>query len=121
MEHFNDLSLFLRVAQAGSFTAAAQQLCVSKSSLSQNIANLEQRLGVRLLNRTTRSIAPTEAGERLLEHIAPHFAAIRSEIERLGDFRDTPAYHHRFANRQPLRRHRGTRLRYGRAFGQCGG
>ena len=91
MEHFNDLSLFLRVAQAGSFTAAAQQLGVSKSSLSQNIAHLEQRLGVRLLNRTTRSIAPTEAGERLLEHIAPHFAAIRSEIERLGDFRDTPA------------------------------
>ena len=91
MENFNALYLFLRVAQAGSFTAAAQQLGVSKSSLSQHIAHLEKRLGVRLLNRTTRSIAPTAAGERVLEHIAPHFAAIRSEIEELSDFRDTPA------------------------------
>lgn len=91
MENFNELHHFVRVAQAGSFTAAARQLGLSKSALSQSLSNLEARLGVRLITRTTRSQALTEAGARMLENLAPHFAAIQSEVRALDDFRAAPA------------------------------
>lgn len=90
-ENFNDLQAFVIVAREGSFTKAAAQLGVSQSALSHTIRALEARLGIRLLARTTRSVAPTEAGERLLKTIAPRFDEIEMEIAALGDLRDTPA------------------------------
>jgi DNA-binding transcriptional LysR family regulator len=71
-ENLNDLSAFVAVAQARSFTKAAAQLGISPSALSHAMRGLEERLGVRLLARTTRSVAPTEAGERLLTVVLPH-------------------------------------------------
>jgi DNA-binding transcriptional LysR family regulator len=70
---FNDLLAFVLVAREGSFTRAAAQLGVSQSVLSHTIRGLESRLGVRLLTRTTRSVSPTEAGERLFQTVAPRF------------------------------------------------
>jgi len=90
-ENFNDLQAFLVVARAGSFTKAAAQLGVSQSALSQTIRGLEARLGLRLLTRTTRSVAPTEAGERLLSTIGPHFEEVEAELAALSDLRDKPA------------------------------
>ena len=87
----NDLLAFLAVADEGSFTKAAAKLGVSQSALSQNIRNLEERLGLRLLARTTRRVAPTEAGERLREVIAPRFRDIESELSALGELREKPA------------------------------
>jgi DNA-binding transcriptional LysR family regulator len=70
--NLDDLSAFLAVARDRSFTKAAQKLSVSQSALSHTIRELEARLGVRLLTRTTRSVSPTKAGERLLRNIGPH-------------------------------------------------
>ncbi|GGA20212.1 LysR family transcriptional regulator [Dyella nitratireducens] len=90
-ENFNDLLAFLAVAREGSFTRAAAQLGVSQSALSHTIRALESRLGLRLLTRTTRSVSPTEAGERLLRTIGPRFEEIEAELTALSEFRDKPA------------------------------
>lgn len=89
--NLNDLQSFLAVARAQSFTRAAAQLGVSQSALSHTIRQLETRLGVQLLTRTTRSVSPTEAGERLLETLGPRFDEIESELEAISALRDKPA------------------------------
>src|SRR5438128_8223009 len=90
-ENFNDLLAFLTVAREGSFTRAAAQLRVSQSALSHTIRGLEARLGVRLLTRTTRSVSPTEAGERLLMTVGPRLEEIEVELAALSELRDKPA------------------------------
>jgi DNA-binding transcriptional LysR family regulator len=85
-----ELSAFLAVARERSFTRAAAQLGVSPSALSQTMRGLEERLGVRLLTRTTRSVAPTEAGERLAAAVGPRLDEIEAEIASLSDLRDKP-------------------------------
>jgi DNA-binding transcriptional LysR family regulator len=90
-ENIADLLAFLAVARARSFTRAAAQLGVSQSALSHTIRGLEERLGIRLLTRTTRSVSPTEAGERLLNRVGPHFSGIESELAALNALRDKPA------------------------------
>jgi DNA-binding transcriptional LysR family regulator len=90
-EDATDLLAFLAVAEARSFTKAAAKLGVSQSALSHTIRGLEERLGIRLLTRTTRSVAPTEAGERLLRTAAPRFEEIAAELTNLGELRDKPA------------------------------
>ncbi|MEL7696640.1 MULTISPECIES: LysR family transcriptional regulator [Pantoea] len=87
----NDIQAFIAVAREKSFTKAAAGLGVSPSALSHTIRNLEERVGVPLLARTTRNVAPTEAGERLLKSVAPLFEQINHEIERIGELRNTPA------------------------------
>ncbi|MBY3413283.1 LysR family transcriptional regulator [Rhizobium laguerreae] len=87
----NDLVAFLAVARAQSFTKAAGKLGVSQSALSHTIRGLEERLGLRLLTRTTRSVSPTEAGERLLVSIGPRLDEIESELAALSAFREKPA------------------------------
>ncbi|MGX9190560.1 LysR family transcriptional regulator [Stenotrophomonas sp. Ker107b] len=87
----NDLQAFLAVAREQSFTKAAARLGVSASALSHTLKQLEARLGVRLLARTTRNVAPTEAGERLMRSIGPHFDAIGESVDALGELRDRPA------------------------------
>lgn len=86
-----DMQAFLAVAREQSFTKAAGKLGVTPSALSHAIKGMEERLGVRLLSRTTRNVSPTEAGARLLHAIGPHFDQIEAEIEALSDFRDRPA------------------------------
>jgi DNA-binding transcriptional LysR family regulator len=90
-QNINDLLAFLAVAREGSFTKAAARFGISQSALSHTIRQLEARLGIRLLTRTTRAVAPTEAGERLLERIGPHFDQIEVEIDALNELRDKPA------------------------------
>ena len=90
-ENVSDLIAFLAVARTGSFTRAAQQLGVSQPALSHALKELEGRLGLRLLNRTTRSVSTTEAGERLLRTIAPHFDGIEAGLAALTELRDKPA------------------------------
>ena len=90
-ENVNDLIAFLAVARERSFTRAAAWLGVSQSALSHTIRQLEERLGIRLLTRTTRSVSPTEAGERLLLTIGPRLDEITAELDALSEFRDTPA------------------------------
>ncbi|WP_250495075.1 LysR family transcriptional regulator [Caballeronia sp. GAWG1-1] len=90
-ESYNDLLALIAVARARSFTRAAAHLGVSQSALSHTIRSLETRLGIRLLIRTTRSVAPTEAGERLLRTIAPRFEEIDAELAAVTEFRDKPA------------------------------
>jgi DNA-binding transcriptional LysR family regulator len=90
-ENFNDVIAFLAVARERSFTKAAAQLGVSQSALSHTIRALEERLGLRLLSRTTRSVAPTEAGERLLQNVGPRFDEIDAELSALTALRDKPA------------------------------
>src|SRR5271157_4116584 len=87
----DDLLAFLAVAREGSFTKAAAKLGVSQSALSHTIRKLEARLGVRLLSRTTRSVAPTEAGERLLHTLGPRFDEIDAELAALSELREKPA------------------------------
>src|ERR1700681_4582198 len=79
----NDLLAFLAVARERSFTRAAAKLGVSQSALSHTVRDLETRLGLRLLTRTTRSVAPTEAGERLLRTVGPRFEEIDTELAAL--------------------------------------
>jgi DNA-binding transcriptional LysR family regulator len=86
----NDLQAFLAVARDRSFTKAADRLGITPSALSHTIRVLEERLGVRLLARTTRNVAPTDAGERLMRSIAPLFDQITAEVEALGEMRDKP-------------------------------
>ena len=90
-DNINDLLAFLAVARDGSFTKAAAKLGVSQSALSHTMRGLETRLGVRLLTRTTRSVAPTEAGERLMRSIGPHFDEIDAQLASLSELRDKPA------------------------------
>jgi DNA-binding transcriptional LysR family regulator len=88
---FHELAAFVAVAKEQSFTRAATKLGVSQSALSQTIRGLETRLGIRLLSRTTRRVAPTEAGERLLRTVAPRFEEIDAELAALNELRDRPA------------------------------
>ena len=86
----NDLNAFVAVARAGGFRDAARAGGVSASSLSTAVQRLESRLGMRLLNRTTRSVTPTEAGRRLLERLAPLLGEIEAALDVLNGFRDKP-------------------------------
>src|ERR1700729_2184024 len=86
-----DLTAFVAVARAGGFRDAARTSGSSASSLSEAVRRLETKLGVRLLNRTTRSIAPTEAGTRLLERLTPALGEIESALDVVNAFRDRPA------------------------------
>jgi len=90
-QRFDDLAAFTVVAQERSFTRAGAKLGVSPSALSQTVKALEGRLGIRLLDRTTRSVSPTEAGERLLKTRGARFAAIQQELAALGDMRERPS------------------------------
>jgi DNA-binding transcriptional LysR family regulator len=87
----DDLAAFVAVARERSFTRAAAKLGVSQSALSQTVRALEARLGVRLLTRTTRSVAPTEAGERVLRTAAPRFEEIDAELKAVSELREKPA------------------------------
>lgn len=90
-ESYDQLAIFSAVAQERSFTRAAARLGMSQPALSRAMRQLEDRLGVRLLARTTRSVSPTEAGEHLLKVIAPRFEEIDTELALLSEFRDRPA------------------------------
>ena len=90
-ENLDDIIAFLAVARERSFTRAAAKLGVSQSALSHSIRGLEERLGIRLLTRTTRSVAPTEAGERLLRTAGPRLDEIDAELTALSELRDMPA------------------------------
>jgi len=90
-DNFNDLYYLTVVAQERSFTRAAAKLGVSQSALSHAIKGLEERLEIRLLTRTTRSVAPTEAGERLINTLAPRFSEIETELNSLTEIRDRVA------------------------------
>jgi DNA-binding transcriptional LysR family regulator len=90
-ESLNDLTAFVAVARARSFTKAAAQLGVSQPALSQTVRALEARLGVRLLARTTRSVSPTEAGERLLNAVGPRFEEVEAGLASLAELRGRPA------------------------------
>lgn len=90
-DNLSDLVSFFAVARERSFTKAAARLGVSQSALSHTIRTLEENLGVRLLTRTTRSVAPTEAGERLLRNVGPRFDEIASELAGLSDLREKPS------------------------------
>ncbi len=89
--NLNDLAAFLAVARERSFTKAAAKLGVSQSALSHTMRELEERLGVRLLTRTTRSVSPTQAGERLLQTVGPRLQEIEGELAALGELREKPA------------------------------
>lgn len=90
-DNINDLISFMVVARERSFTRAAAQLGVSQSALSHAMRNLESRLDVRLLTRTTRNVSPTEAGEKLYHRLSPHLQEIAQEIAALRDTRERPA------------------------------
>jgi DNA-binding transcriptional LysR family regulator len=87
----NDLLAFLAVARERSFTRAAAHLGVSQSALSHTIRGLEERMGLRLLTRTTRSVSTTESGERLLRSLGPRFDEIEAELASIVELRDKPA------------------------------
>lgn len=87
--NLNDLQAFVVITREGSFTRAAAQLGVSQSALSHTMRALEARLGVRLLTRTTRSVSPTEAGQRLYQSMAPRFDEIELELAAVSEFRNT--------------------------------
>ncbi len=89
-DSFRDLHAFIAVARARSFTRAAAQLRVSQPALSYTIRELEEKLGVRLLMRSTRGVSPTEAGQRLLDRLAPEFDGIEEGIQALSELRDEP-------------------------------
>ncbi|HEX7801039.1 MAG TPA: LysR family transcriptional regulator, partial [Asticcacaulis sp.] len=90
-DDLSDIQTFLTVVREGGFTRAAAKMGVSPSALSHSLRALEARLGVRLLTRTTRSLAPTEAGERLIRNVGPHLDGIAAELAALGELRDKPA------------------------------
>src|SRR5947209_12254962 len=89
--HLDDLAALVAVGRERSFTKAAAKLGISQSALSQTIRQLEARLGVRLLSRTTRSVSLTEAGERLVRTAEPRFEEIDAELAALSELRDKPA------------------------------
>ena len=97
-ENLNDLVAFVAIARERSFTRAASQLGVSQSALSHTIRALEERMGIRLLTRTTRSVVPTDAGDRLLEAVGNHLDEIEAGLAALGDLRDKPAGHFRITS-----------------------
>lgn len=90
-DNINDILVFIAVARERSFTRAAAKLGMSQSALSHIVRGLEERLGVRLLTRTTRSVSPTEAGERLLQNVGPRLEEIDAEIAAITDLGDKPA------------------------------
>jgi len=90
-DNINDILVFIAVARERSFTRAAAKLGMSQSALSHIVRGLEERLGVRLLTRTTRSVSPTEAGERLLQNVGPRLEEIDAEITAISDLGDKPA------------------------------
>jgi DNA-binding transcriptional LysR family regulator len=90
MGRFDDLAAFAAVVREGSFTRAAAKLGVTQSALSQTVRTLEKRLDLKLLNRTTRSVAPTEAGDRLYQTVEPRLADIETELATLGEMRGKP-------------------------------
>ena len=87
----NDITAFLVIARESSFTKAAAKLGVSPSALSQTVRHLEARMGLRLLTRTTRNVAPTEAGERLIQAVGPRLEEVEAELAALTALRDRPA------------------------------
>src|SRR5712675_2941375 len=89
--HLDHLVAFVAVGRERNFTKAAVKLGVSQSTLSHTIRELEERLGVRLLTRTTRSVSPTEAGDRLLRTLAPRFDEIEAELASIAELREKPA------------------------------
>jgi DNA-binding transcriptional LysR family regulator len=99
-----EMSAFVAIAERGSFARAATQLGVSRSSLSESLRALEERLGVRLLNRTTRSVALTEAGERLLVQLRPLLDNFDAALDSVNVFRDGPAGHVRITVPRPAAR-----------------
>src|SRR5471030_3217443 len=88
---YSELIAFLEIARERSFRRAATRLGLSPSSLSHTIRSLEERMGAKLLNRTTRSVSPTEAGQLLFDRISPAFAEISGAVAAVSDFRDRPA------------------------------
>lgn len=90
-ENIADLIAFITISQERSFTRAAARLGVSQSALSHALTRLEKRLGVRLLTRSTRSVSPTDAGERLLATVEPRFLEVDAALEQVSEFRDKPA------------------------------
>jgi DNA-binding transcriptional LysR family regulator len=102
--HFAELSAFVAVAEQASFTNAARRHGLSTATLSQTVRALETRLGVRLLNRTTRSVAPTDAGERLLSQLRPLLDGFDAAIESVNAFRERPAGHLRLTMPPPVAR-----------------
>ncbi len=103
-ETWPDLAIFAAIAELGSFTKAAVRFGVSASALSHRVRAMEARLGVRLLNRTTRSVAPTAAGEQLLARLRPAIGEIAAALEGLNEQRDRPA------GRVRINAHRGAAL-----------
>ena len=99
---FAELSAFVAVAEESSFTKAAKRLGLSTATLSQTVRSLEDRLGVRLLNRTTRSVAPTEAGERMLREMRPLLDGFDAALESVNAFRDKPSGHLRLTAPPPV-------------------
>src|SRR5262249_44582091 len=99
-----EMSAFVAIAERESFARAATQLGVSRSSLSESLRSLEERLGVRLLNRTTRSVALTEAGERLLVQLRPLLDNFDAALESVNAFRASPAGHVRITVPRPAAR-----------------
>ncbi len=92
-DEFTEMRAFLEVAKERSFTRAAAKLGVTRSALSHTVRALEERLGIRLLSRTTRDVAPTAAGERLVESVQPHFESIAAGINAISALRDKPSGH----------------------------
>ncbi len=90
-DNLHDLRAFIAVARERSFTRAAAKLGFSQSALSHTVRGLEERLGVRLLTRTTRSVSPTAAGERLFQNVGPRFEEIEAELTALSELRQKPA------------------------------
>ena len=88
---FSELAAFIAVAEAGSFTRASAKLGLSQSAVSYSVRMLEQKLGVRLISRTTRSLSLTDAGDRMLRSLRPAFEHIESEIAAVTALRDKPA------------------------------
>ncbi|KYK77604.1 LysR family transcriptional regulator [Aggregatibacter actinomycetemcomitans serotype e str. SA2876] len=89
IDNINELRTFITAAQEGSFTKAAAKLDVSTSALSHSIRKLEEQLNIKLFNRTTRSIATTEAGEQLFQNLLPLFESIEDNLNALSTFRNT--------------------------------
>lgn len=98
---FAEMTAFVAIAERSSFAKAAVHLGVSRSTLSETIRGLEEKLGVRLLNRTTRSVALTEVGERLLAELRPALASFEAAVESINQFRDKPAGHLRLTVPRP--------------------
>src|SRR2546430_7717494 len=96
-----EMNAFVAIAERSSFAKAARQLGLSRSTLSETIRALEEKLGVRLLNRTTRSVAPTEVGERLLAQLRPALESFEAAVESINVFRDKPAGHLRLTRPHP--------------------